>query len=162
MEEQKSYALENENWIIPHEKYISRKRYFCLCTGYASGQLKLEEFGPELDLEDLKQYLFMTDITDNEIKGEVLYIDEFGNCQTNISPQELTDKDYKIGDVIPIKIDNQELSVKWCETYKNETIGGVGVVVDSWGMVSLFLSNGNAQKMLNCKDNSKVVIKVSN
>ena len=78
--------------------------------------LKLEEFGPELDLEDLKQYLIpLTDITDDEIKGEVLYIDEFGNCQTNISPQELTDKDYKIGDVIPIKIDNQELGAKWCE-----------------------------------------------
>ena len=91
-----------------------------------------------------------------------LYIDEFGNCQTNISPQELTDKDYKIGDVIPIKIDNQELSAKWCETYKNETIGGIGIVIDSWGMASLFLSNGNAQKMLNCKDNSKVIIKVSN
>ena len=51
---------------------------------------------------------------------------------------------------------------KWCETYKNETIGGIGIVIDSWGMASLFLSNGNAQKMLNCKDNSKVIIKVSN
>ena len=52
--------------------------------------------------------------------------------------------------------------MKWCETYKNETIGGIGIVIDSWGMASLFLSNGNAQKMLNCKDNSKVIIKVSN
>ena len=51
---------------------------------------------------------------------------------------------------------------KWCETYKNETIGGIGIVTDSWGMASLFLSNGNAQKLLNCKDNSKVIIKVSN
>ena len=43
---------------------------------------------------------------------------------------------------------------------KNEKIGAIGIVVDSWGMVSLFLSNGNAQKLLNCKDNSKVTIKV--
>ena len=47
-------------------------------------------------------------------------------------------------------------------TTENETIGGIGIVIDSWGMASLFLSNGNAQKMLNCKDNSKVIIKVSN
>jgi hypothetical protein len=26
-------------------------------------------------------------------------------------------------------------------------------------MVSIFLSNGNAQKLLNCKDDSKVIIK---
>ena len=49
------------------------------------------------------------------------------------------------------------------KTYKNETIGGIGIVTDSWGMASLFLSNGNAQKLLNCKDNlEKVIIKVSN
>ena len=162
---QKAYALENENWIIPHEgnTFHARDIFAPFAAGYASGQLKLEDFGPEPDLEELKQYLIpLTDITDDEIKGEVLYIDEFGNCQTNISPQELTDKDFKIGDVIPIKIDNQDLSAKWCETYKNETIGGIGIVIDSWGMASLFLSYGNAQKMLNCKDNSKVIIKVSN
>ena len=77
----------------------------------------------------------------------MLCIDEFSNCQTNIS-LKLTDKGFKIGDVIPIKIDNQELGAKWCETYKNETIGGIGIVTDSWGMTSLFLSNGNAQKIV--------------
>ena len=71
----------------------------------------------------------------------------------------LKDKNYKIGDVISLKIDNQELSARWCENYKNETIGAIGIVVDSWGMVSIFLSNGNAQKLLNCKDDSKVIIK---
>ena len=93
-------------------------------------------------------------------KRQVLYIDEFGNCQTNISPQELKDKNYEIGDSISLKIDNQDLTAKWCANYKNEKIGAIGIVVDSWGMVSLFLSNGNAQKLLNCKDNSKVTIKV--
>ena len=157
-----AYALENENWIIPHEgnTFHARDIFAPFAAGFASGQLKLEEFGPELNLEDLNQYLIpLTDISETEIKGEVLYVDEFGNCQTNISPQELKDKNYKIGDVISLKIDNQELSARWCENYKNETIGAIGIVIDSWGMVSIFLSNGNAQKLLNCKDDSKVIIK---
>ena len=149
-----AFELENKNWIIPHEgnTFHARDIFAPFAAGYASEQLKLE---------DLNQYLIpLTDITEIEIKGEVLYIDEFGNCQTNISPQELNDKNYKIGDSISLKIDNQELTAKWCDNYKNETIGAIGIVVDSWGMVSLFLSNGNAQKLLNCKDNSKVIIKV--
>ena len=158
-----AFELENKNWIIPHEgnTFHARDIFAPFAAGYASGQLKLEDFGTELNLEDLNQYLIpLTDTSETEIKGEVLYIDEFGNCQTNISPQELNDKNYKIGDSISLKIDNQELTAKWCDNYKNETIGAIGIVVDSWGMVSLFLSNGNAKKLLNCKDNSKVIIKV--
>ena len=49
----------------------------------------------------MKQYLIpLTDISEKEIKGEVLYIDHFGNCQTNISPEELKDKNFQIGDVV--------------------------------------------------------------
>ena len=125
--------------------------------------MKLEEFGKELDLEDLTQYLIpLTDISDKEIKGEVLYVDHFGNCQTNVSPDELKDKNFQIGDVLSLTIGNQEIKAKWCETYQNDNDREVGIVVDSWGMVSLFVSNGNASQVLDCKDSSKVKIKVEN
>jgi len=158
---QQAFALENENWIIPHEgdTFHARDIFSPFAAAYASGQLKLEEFGQELNLEDLKQYLIpLTDITENEIKGEVLYVDHFGNCQTNISPEELNEKNFQVGDTLSLTIENQELTSKWCSNYQNTT-GGVGVVTDSWGMISIFLSNGDASKLLNCKDGSKVTIK---
>jgi len=157
----KAFALENENWIIPHEgeTFHARDIFSPFAAAYASGQLQLEEFGQELNLEDLKQYLIpLTDITEKEIKGEVLYVDHFGNCQTNISPEELKEKNFEVGDTLSLKVENQELTSKWCNNYQNTT-GGVGVVTDSWGMISIFLSNGDASKLLNCKDGSKVTIK---
>jgi S-adenosylmethionine hydrolase len=102
----------------------------------------------------------LTDISENEIKGEVLYVDHYGNCQTNISPEELKERNLKIGDLVNLKIDAQELQAKWCETYQSGNVGGIGLITDSWGMVSVFLPNGNAQKLLNCKDSSKVIIAV--
>ena len=160
-----AFLLENENWIIPHEgeTFHARDIFAPFAAAYASGQLKLEEFGKELDLEDLTQYLIpLTDISDNEIKGEVLYVDHFGNCQTNVSPDELKDKNFQIGDVLSLTIGNQEIKAKWCETYQNDNDREVGIVVDSWGMVSLFVSNGSASQVLDCKDSSKVKIKVEN
>ena len=68
------------------------------------------------------------------------------------------EKNFKVGDTLSLTIENQELTSKWCSNYQN-TIGGVGVVTDSWGMISIFLSNGDASKLLNCKDGSKVTIK---
>ena len=59
---------------------------------------------------------------------------------------------------LSLQIENQELTSKWCNNYENNA-GGVGIVTDSWGMISIFLSNGDASKLLNCKDGSKVTIK---
>ncbi len=156
-----AFELENENWIIPHEgnTFHARDIFSPFAAAYASGQLELEDFGQELNLEDLKQYLIpLTDISDKEIKGEILYVDNFGNCQTNISPEELKEKNFQIGDSLSLKVENQELTSKWCNNYEN-SVGGVGIVTDSWGMISIFLSNGDASKLLNCKDGSKVTIK---
>ena len=72
--------------------------------------------------------------------------------------EELKEKNFKVGDTLSLTIENQELTSKWCSNYQNTT-GGVGVVTDSWGMISIFLSNGDASKLLNCKDGSKVSIK---
>jgi S-adenosylmethionine hydrolase len=159
-----AFELENENWIIPHEgnTFHARDIFSPFAAAYASGQLELEDFGQELNLEDLKQYLIpLTDISDKEIKGEILYVDNFGNCQTNISPEELKEKNFQIGDSLSLKVENQELTSKWCNNYEN-SVGGVGIVTDSWGMISIFLSNGDASKLLNCKDGSKVTIKAEN
>ena len=156
-----AFELENENWIIPHEgnTFHARDIFSPFAAAYASGQLELEDFGQELNLEDLKQYLIpLTDISDKEIKGEILYVDNFGNCQTNISPEELKEKNFQIGDSLSLTVENQELTSKWCNNYENNA-GGVGIVTDSWGMISIFLSNGDASKLLNCKDGSKVTIK---
>ena len=101
--------------------------------------------------DDQRPQVALLNIGSEELKGNATIKDTY---------QLLNDKNYKIGDSISLKIDNQELTVKWCDNYKNEKIGAIGIVIDSWGMVSLFLSNGNAQKLLNCKDNSKVTIKV--
>ena len=143
---------ENDGWTVA--KYLLE---FERGGNYAAGiQSNIEKIKQIASVERsdtgeslLEDDAFLKTLSETEIKGEVLYVDEFGNCQTNISPQELKDKNYKIGDVISLKIDNQELSAIWCENYKNEIIGAIGIVVDSWGMVSIFLSNGNAQKKSN-------------
>ena len=59
----------------------------------------------------------------------------------------MSEKNFKVGDTLSLKVENQELTSKWCNNYQN-TAGGVGVVTDSWGMISIFLSNGDASKLL--------------
>jgi len=160
---QRAFLLENTDWIIPSEgsTFHARDIFSPFAAGYASGQLALEEFGPEVDLGDLKQYLIpLTDVSEKEIKGEVLYVDHFGNCQTNVSPEELRSLNLSIGDVVNVTVGSRSFKTTWCESFQSEYLDNVGLITDlitdSWGMVLIFRKNGNAAEILECKDSSKV------
>ena len=164
-----SYYSENPNLFLVPEKRsfyeinLSSKNFDFdiseeeFAAGYASGQLSIEDFGSELDLSNLNQYLIpLTEATDSEIKGEILWVDHYGNCQTNVSPEELRELKKSIGDVINIKIGNAEIKTTWVDSYQGEYLGEVGLITDSWGMVSLFATNKNASSILNIKDGAKI------
>ena len=109
---------------------------------------------------NLQQYLIpLTEKNDNEIKGEVMWIDHYGNCQTNISPEELSDLGKNIGDVVSLNIKNQEIKTTWVGNYQGDGVNEVGIVTDSWGMISIFSRNKNAEKILDIQDGEKVTFK---
>jgi len=85
-----------------------------------------------------------------------LWVDHYGNCQTNISPEELSGLNLSIGDVVNVTIGNRAFKTTWCKSYQSEYLDNVGLLTDSWGMISLFRTNGNAAEILECEDSSKV------
>ena len=159
---QNAHLLENEDWIIPSEgnTFHARDIFSPFAAGLASSQLSIEECGEEVDLMNLQQYLIpLTEKKENEVKGEVMWIDHYGNCQTNISPEELSDLDKNIGDVISLNINNQEIKTTWVSNYQEEGVNQLGIVTDSWGMISIFSRNKNAGEILDIQDGEKVTIK---
>jgi S-adenosylmethionine hydrolase len=158
----KAYLLENEDWIIPSEgnTFHARDIFSPFAAGLASSQLSIEQCGEEVDLMNLQQYLIpLTEKNDNEVKGEVMWIDHYGNCQTNISPEELSDLGKNIGDVVSLNIKNQEIKTTWVGNYQGDGVSEVGIVTDSWGMISIFSRNKNAEKILDIQDGEKVTFK---
>ena len=158
----RAYLLENENWIIPSDgnTFHARDVFSPFAAGIASGQLDIKDCGEEVDLMNLQQYLIpLTEKKDDEVKGEVLWVDHYGNCQTNISPDELTDLGKSIGDVLSVIIQNQEIKMTWSETYQSDGVNQVGLITDSWGMISIFAKNNNASKIISVVDGEKIDIK---
>ena len=158
----RAYLLENENWIIPSDgnTFHARDVFSPFAAGIASGQLDIKDCGEEVDLMNLQQYLIpLTEKKDDEVKGEVLWVDHYGNCQTNISPDELTDLGKSIGDVLSVIIQNQEIKMTWSETYQSDGVNQVGLITDSWGMISIFAKNNNASKIISVIDGEKIDIK---
>lgn len=157
----RAFELSNENWIIPHkgDTFHGRDKFSPFAAAYASGQLNIEDFGEELELENLTQYFLpLTETEDNTIKGEIIWIDHFGNSQTNISPEDLESLKINIEDVVAVNIEGQSFETTWCKNFQTPYKGPVGLFTDSWGMLSVFIKQGNAAQSASLSEGQKIEI----
>ena len=92
----------------------------------------------------------------NKIKGEIMYIDSFGNCITNIEKEIIKEKG-KLQITIKDKI---LLGIK--STYSAVKRGESLALLGSSGMLEISLNQGNAHKRLGIEVGDKVVIEGSN
>ena len=54
---------------------------------------------------------------------------------------------------------NQEIKMTWSETYQSDGVNQVGLITDSWGMISIFAKNKNASEIIGIVDGEKINIK---
>jgi len=89
---------------------------------------------------------------ENKITGQVIYIDSFGNCITNISSELLGSKKE-----IQIRIKNLVLSeIK--SNYSEVSKGDVLALLGSSGTMEISVNQGNAQKQYGLRVGERVVI----
>src|SRR4051794_19039091 len=100
-----------------------------LCNGVA-----LTELGAEVDPFSLRPGLLpVPRVEGDRLLTEVLWVDHFGNAQLNIGPDELEDLDERI----TLRFHDQVRGAHRRVAYADIKAGEVGLVVDSYGLVSL-------------------------
>lgn len=93
------------------------------------------------------------DIQENKICGEVIYIDRFGNLITNVSADNLCSFTGKL----QMKIKDLNISPP-CKSYSDAGESKLSSIFNSWGLLEIFIKNGNAWKELKIKIGKKVQI----
>ena len=107
-----------------------------LCNG-----VDLTELGDLLDpITLLPGTLPITHEIDGALQTEVLWVDRFGNAQLNVDPDEIADW----GDRIRLRWGKRTRVGTRAHTYGDVKIGEVGLVVDSYGLVSITVNRGSA------------------
>lgn len=121
-----------------------------LCTG-----VDLLELGPELDPAGLTPG--MIPITREEhgtLVGEVLWTDRYGNLQLNVDPAEIEG----YGDRVGLRFDGRSRTGVRHTSYAEVPAGEVGLVVDSYGLVSIAVDRGSAAEELGIGTGDEVVL----
>lgn len=111
-----------------------------LCNG-----VELGELGEEVDVHSLTPgVLPLTRLEGDRLVGEVLWVDRYGNAQLNVDPDEIE----HLGDAVLLRIGEDVRAARRAPTYGAIGRGQIGLVVDSYGLVSICLERQSAAEEL--------------
>ena len=107
-----------------------------LCLG-----VELRDLGTEIDVESLTPGLIpVARNEDSAIIAEVLWVDRYGNAQLNIDATDIA----SLGSSLRVRAGESVRRAVLAATYAEVAAGVVGLVVDSYGLLSLSVDRGSA------------------
>jgi hypothetical protein len=110
-------------------------------AAHLANGVPLEELGPLVEPHTLLPgVLPLTRVEGETLVAEVLWVDRFGNAQLNVDPEELS----RFGDAVLLRFGEQVRTARRAHTYGAIGRGEVGLVVDSYGLVSVCLDRQSA------------------
>lgn len=121
-----------------------------LCNG-----VEMDELGPEIDPVTLLPWLLpVAHEEDGAQVCEVLWVDHFGNAQLNIDPSALEG----MGEVVRLSLGETERSAFVVASYEELKPGTVGLMTDSYGLVSVITDRSSAAASLDIDEGMEVRI----
>ena len=82
----------------------------------------------------------LTRIEGDRLHAEVLWVDRYGNAQLNVDPDELAD----YGEAVALQVGGSVRVARRARTYAELRTGEIGLVVDSYGLVSVAVDRSSA------------------
>jgi len=144
---EKAVVLNNSEYQLaaPGSTFAGRD-IFAPAAAYLCNGVPLDELGDEIDPELLLPGIVpLPRELDGGLQGEVTWVDRYGNCQLNISSDDIVGWGKQIRVVIT-NLATSERVVRSLPVVDNfsQVAGGIALVVDSYGMLAICVDRGSA------------------
>jgi S-adenosylmethionine hydrolase len=121
-----------------------------LCRG-----VPLEALGTEVDPATLlPATIGLSRLEDGRLVTEVLWVDRYGNAQLNVGPDELDE----LGERFQVRSGQRSTTVARATTYAELPPGATGLLVDSYGLVSMAAARASAAEALGLAAGDEVTL----
>ena len=154
----RAVALTDPAWHLPApgSTFDGRDVFAPVAAHLATG-VDLGEMGNPIQPAGLLPgVLPVAAVKSDGLHAEVLWVDRFGNLQLNVDPGELDA--LEAGDRYRVRVAERVLPAQRVSAYDDVPTGGLGVLVDSWGMVSLVVARASAAADLGIGAGGAVVL----
>lgn len=121
-----------------------------LCAGVA-----LAELGEEIDPSSLLPGIIPVARPEGDrLVAEVLWVDRFGNAQLNLDPEEVE----ALGRSVRVRLGERTHVVSRATSYEEIGAGELGLVTDSYGLLSVATTRGSAAELLGIAAGDEVIL----
>jgi S-adenosylmethionine hydrolase len=138
----RAVALNNTDYQLPAPgPTFAGRDVFAPAAAYLCTGVDLAELGDVVDPITLMPGLMpITREEGGNVVAEVLWVDRFGNAQLNVDPDEIA----AWGDRIGLRFRETKRTARRAGSYAALKTGEVGLVVDSYGLLSVSVDRGSA------------------
>ncbi len=145
-------SIENPEFRLPAhgDTFQGRDVFAPAAAVIASGEAGIADLGRPVDPSAVVPMMLPLVERDRfgAVKAEVLWVDHFGNAQTNAAPDDLTAIGLEPrGDVVVV-VGAVEHRIPWVEAYANVPEGEALVHADSYGQIAVAVRDGRADEQL--------------
>lgn len=136
-------VLDNPNYHLPTPgPTFAGRDIFAPVAAHLCNGVPMTELGTAIDPQRLLPgVLAVSDQSDDgSIKAEILWIDRFGNAQLNVDPADLE----QWADHVSIEGGRTTRTAQRVNTFADISTGSIGLVVDSYGLMSVCVDRGSA------------------
>lgn len=147
----RAYELTNEElWLRPVSATFHGRDVFTPVAAHLMNGMDIAQTGSPLRPDDLVTLPTpMRRIRGEEIEGEVLTVDRFGNVQLSIPAADLEGLGVRPGEPVRLSLGKRTMSVRLERTFGEVPPGELVAYADSAGYVALAVNSGNAAQRLN-------------
>jgi S-adenosylmethionine hydrolase len=155
----RAVSLTNDDYHLPAPgATFAGRDVFAPVAGHLCAGVDLAELGEPVDpITLLPGIMPLSRQEDGAVTGEVLWVDRFGNIQLNVDPDDLLLMDDPL---VLVSGDKTRTAVR-ASTYSDLRSGQIGLVTDSYGLVSIALDRRSAAEELRIGSGDSVTIKAA-
>jgi len=95
-------------------------------------------------------------IEKNTISGEIIHVDGFGNCVTNITYETLEKTNIKMDDKLKIKTLERTMNLPYVDRFSKVPVGEPLLLVAGGGYLELSINQGNAAEKMELKKGTQI------
>jgi S-adenosylmethionine hydrolase len=152
------FNITNSHYMRPRVSGTFHGRdIFAPVAAYLASGIDPQDLGPEI-----QDYVIprssKPELTANEIRGEVVHIDDFGNIITNISVKDFEKKRIKPGSKLHLTLKNRIITLKFCSAYNETPVGKPLALIGSHDFIEISINQGNASRRFGTKTGFPVII----
>jgi S-adenosyl-L-methionine hydrolase (adenosine-forming) len=153
----KVYEITNKKYILENVSNTFHGRdVFAPCAGWIASGIAHSKMGPRV-LKPVLTDFVQPQLKGATLKGEIIYIDHFGNLITNISA-ELIHETFLASDTIKIQTGKHRIDGLVTGYYQMKC-GQPGAIINSWNQLEIFYREDSAKKKLKARVGQPVSLK---